>query len=153
MSHKIRHSQNHCTTAHIKSSNHTLSLHRSTSNSNLQACCLLACLLATSHSSSFGILLAYVDAAWTRLTEITCHVTATQPVHWRAGCCLQKTRHVDSYPLLWWRHCTCAEVCLPSRCLETDCINPLFYCWVLDRVSAAVAWQWVDQSYNIIGNF
>jgi hypothetical protein len=30
----ITHSQYHCTTAHIKSSNHTLSLHRLTSNSS-----------------------------------------------------------------------------------------------------------------------
>jgi hypothetical protein len=36
----------------------------------------------------------------------------------------------DSYPLLRWRHCTCAEVFLSSRCLETGCITPLFYCRV-----------------------
>jgi hypothetical protein len=44
-----------------------------------------------------------------------------------------------------------AEMCLPRRCLETDCITP-FYCCV--RVSWAiywaVAWQRVDQMrYNI----
>jgi hypothetical protein len=27
-----------------------------------------------------------------------------------------------------WRHCACAEFCLPSRCLEAGCINPLFHC-------------------------
>jgi hypothetical protein len=57
----------------------------------------------------------------------------------------------DSYPLLWWRHCTCAEVCLPSCCLETGCITPSFYCCVLDRVYRDVAWQCVDQiCYNVI---
>jgi hypothetical protein len=40
----------------------------------------------------------------------------------------------DSYLQLWWRYCTCAEMYLPSRCLEADCITPLFYCCVLDRV-------------------
>jgi hypothetical protein len=42
----------------------------------------------TTHSSycpSFGILLVYVDTTRTRITENTCHMTATQPVHWPAG--------------------------------------------------------------------
>jgi hypothetical protein len=44
-----------------------------------------------------------------------------------------------------------AEVCLPSRCLETGCITPMFHCCVLDRVYGAVAWQSIDQfRYNII---
>jgi hypothetical protein len=56
-----------------------------------------------------------------------------------------------SYPLLWWRHCTCGEVSLPSRCLETRCITPFFYCCLLERVYVAVAWQCVDQiHYNIL---
>jgi hypothetical protein len=31
----------------------------------------------------------------------------------------------------WWSvmSCTCVEVCLPSRNLETDCIILLFHCW------------------------
>jgi hypothetical protein len=49
----------------------------------------------------------------------------------------------DSYPVLWWRHCTCMEVCLPSLCLGIGCIIPLFYCCMLDRIYGAVAWQFV----------
>jgi hypothetical protein len=41
--------------------------------------------------------------------------------------------------------------CLPSRCLETDWITPLFYYCVLDRFYGDVAWQWVDQiRYSIL---
>jgi hypothetical protein len=45
----------------------------------------------------------------------------------------------DSYLLLWWRHCTCAEVCLPSRCLEADCITTccIVACWT-ERVLRAL---------------
>jgi hypothetical protein len=67
--------------------------------------------------------------------------------------CLLPTENMsrDSYPLLWWRHCTCAEVCLPSCSLETGRITPLFYCCVLDCVYGDVAWEWVDQiCYNIL---
>jgi hypothetical protein len=35
-----------------------------------------------------GILLTYIDAAWTRITENTSR--AIQPVHWPAGCCQEK---------------------------------------------------------------
>jgi hypothetical protein len=72
----------------------------------------------TLSSYSLGILFIYIDPARTRITENTsrdryplfgwrhrasqktCHVIATQPVHWPAGCCLarttQKTRHVTA---------------------------------------------------------
>jgi hypothetical protein len=78
---------------------------------------------------SFGILLTYVDAARTRITENTSNVIAAQPVHWFAGWTYRKHMSRDCYPLL----CDVtayAEVCLPSRCLETGCITPLFYCCV-----------------------
>jgi hypothetical protein len=54
----------------------------------LLACFCRLLLTPPAYCFSFGILLTYVDAARTRLTENTCHVTATQPVNWRAGCCL-----------------------------------------------------------------
>jgi hypothetical protein len=77
--------------------------------------------------------------------ESTSHVIAAQWVYWRADCCLRKNTSRDSYPLLRWRHCTCAEVCFSSRCLETGYITPLFYCCLLDRVFEVVAWQCIDQ--------
>jgi hypothetical protein len=39
-------------------------------------------------------------------------------------------KHVTwSLSTVVWRHCL-GGVCLPSRCLETGCIIPLFYCYV-----------------------
>jgi hypothetical protein len=45
-----------------------------------------------------------------------------------------------------------AEMCLPSRCLETDCITPFYYGAHASRgVYRAVAWQCIDQTrYNMI---
>jgi hypothetical protein len=64
-------------------------------------------------------------------TYVTSPTTSTlfryQHWAWRGRHGKHKSR--DSYPLL----CdvtTYAEVCLPSRCLETGCITPLFYCCV-----------------------
>jgi hypothetical protein len=87
--------------------------------------------IPSAYCFSFGILLTYEDAARARITENTYHVTATQLVHWGAGCCLQNTRHVTA------THC-CGVViattrkCLPSRWLEAGCITPLSYCYVFD---------------------
>jgi hypothetical protein len=38
-----------------------------------------------------------------------------------------------------WRHCACAEVCLPSRCLEAGCITPLFHCRCVYYLETAVS--------------
>jgi hypothetical protein len=70
-----------------------------------QAYCLLACfgcLLSTplAYFPSFRDLLTCVDAARTRITENTCHVTATQPVHWSAGCCLHIAHVTWEFPTL-----------------------------------------------------
>jgi hypothetical protein len=45
-----------------------------------------------------------------------------------------------------------AEMCLQSRCLETDCITPFYFCVRVSRgVYQAVAWQCVDQiCYSIL---
>jgi hypothetical protein len=84
-------SQYHCTTAHIKSPNHTLRLHRLTSSVLLQLLFCTPTYRLLLYFFSFGILLTYEDASRTCITENIYHVTATQPVHWRAGYCLQKT--------------------------------------------------------------
>jgi hypothetical protein len=68
--------------------------------------------------SCLGILLTYeyIHAARTRITENTCHVMATQPVHWRVGCCLQKTHHVTAVRPVHWVAgcCLTVEITLPS---------------------------------------
>jgi hypothetical protein len=48
-------------------------------------CTNLHSITPSFYSLSFGILLTYIDAARTRITENTCHVFAVQPVHWRSG--------------------------------------------------------------------
>jgi hypothetical protein len=50
----------------------------------------------------------YIAAARTTLTENICHLMVISPVHWRAGCFLQETRHVTAI------HC-CADVIVPAR--------------------------------------
>jgi hypothetical protein len=59
---------------------------------------------------------------------------------------IHKKRHVVS--VLLCDVTAYAEVCLPSRCLETGCITPLFYCCVgvMQGAYRAVAWQCVDMS-------
>jgi hypothetical protein len=46
-----------------------------------------------------------------------------------------------------------AEVCLPSRYQETDCISPMFCCClrVMQGVYWAVAWQCIDMSHYAVG--
>jgi hypothetical protein len=88
-------------------------------------CCCLSRSRSRSRSRSclsFRILFTYVDAVRTRLTENTCHVTATEPVYWRSGCCLQKTGHVTA------SHC-CGDASTPAR----KCVY------------RAVAWQCVHK--------
>jgi hypothetical protein len=64
------------------------------------------------------------------------HITWRLPTQFIGALAAVYRKHMSrvSYLLLWWRHCTCAEVCLPSRCLETGCVTPLICCCVLDRV-------------------
>jgi hypothetical protein len=92
----ITHSQYHCTTAHIKSSNHTLSLHRITS------CTLLYSSSLPLYSGrlvlSLGILLTYRRGTDTDLQK-THHVIAIQPAHWRSGWTYKNICHVIS------KHC------------------------------------------------
>jgi hypothetical protein len=74
----------------------------------------------------------------------------SQPIGALAAAYRKHTSH-KSYPLLWWCHWTCADVCLLSCCIGTGCIKTFFHCCVLDPIYGAVAWQCVDQiRYNII---
>jgi hypothetical protein len=65
--------------------------------------------LHTGDCFSFGILLTYIDAARTRITENTCHMFAIHPVHWRAGWTYRKHPSIVAF--------TSVAGCLPSRCL------------------------------------
>jgi hypothetical protein len=88
------------------------------------------------------------SAQTTRRKHMSCVCYLGSPLALAAA--YRKHTSCESYPLLWWCHCTWAEVCLPSCCLEMGCITPLFYCCVLDRVYGAIAWQCIDQiCYNI----
>jgi hypothetical protein len=60
----------------------------------------------------------------------------------------ESTSHVIANTVGLWRHCVCAEVCLPSRSLEAGCITRLFHCCVRVLLrngcfcgSAVVAWS------------
>jgi hypothetical protein len=136
----------------MKSSNHPLILHRQTSDSssttnfpwptsNLQSnsvnCVVAPNVFKITHRHGPRSQKTYVT--W-RLPSLSIGALAAA---------YRKHTSRDSYPLLRWRHCTCAEVSLLSRCLETDCITPLFYCCVLDLVYGAVAGQCIEQfRYN-----
>jgi hypothetical protein len=132
----MTYSRYRCATENIKSSNHMLSLHRLTSSVPLQPlfCTPTYHLLLYSYSLllQLGNLLTYEDAAITRITENIMWRLPSQSIGVLAAAYRKHMSRI-SYLLSWWRHCTCAEVCLPSRCLETSCINS-FYCCMLDRV-------------------
>jgi hypothetical protein len=105
----ITHSQYHCTTAHIKSSYHPLTLHRSTSNSSSTTnfprltsvfqSNSLNCVVAPNvfkvtprHAplteNMWGVRYpASSSARWLDLQK-THHATTTQLVHWRVDCCI-----------------------------------------------------------------
>jgi hypothetical protein len=59
----------------------------------------------------------------------------------------------STVPLLLCDVIAYAEMCLPSRCLETGCITTLFYCCVLDRVSCGrrLAMLWANPLPYFIG--
>jgi hypothetical protein len=131
-----------------------LNLHRLTSctllysSSLLLACFLLTppayCYTLAVYYCSLGILLTYIDAAWpqTQRKHISHDCYLASPLARR----LEDRKHTshDSYPLFWWRNCTCAEACLSSRCLEAGCTSPLFYCCMLNCMCVAgVALQWI----------
>jgi hypothetical protein len=106
---QLSHSRYHYTTGHIKSSNHILSLHWPTSNSVSTK--NFPWLISTLQSNSPKCILASNVKIIRRhgpRTENTCHVFAISTVHWRAGCCLQKTRCVTA---THW----CGDVIAPVR--------------------------------------
>jgi hypothetical protein len=91
---------------------------------------LLACLLlplTTTHC--LGILLTYIDAARTRITENTRHVIATQPVHWCAGWTYRKhmSRRYPASPLTCWldlqktHHVTATHCCVTAPVVLAVC--------------------------------
>jgi hypothetical protein len=112
---------------------------------------LVACLLQpiTTHSSSFGILLTYVDTARTCITENTSRdgYPACPLARWllpTENTCYMTATYCSGDIIVPVRKC------LLSRGLEAGCITPLFYCCMLDHVCVAgIAQQWIYVSQYI----
>jgi hypothetical protein len=91
--------------------------------------------LRTGLCFSFGILLTYIATAWTHITENTCNVIVTQPVHWCVGWTYRKHISRGRYsanPLARWmdlqkiHHVTATYCCVSSLRTQRKHFK---YCW------------------------
>jgi hypothetical protein len=126
-SHLITHSQCHCTAAHTKSSNHTLRLHRSTSNSSSTT--KFPWLTSTFQSNSLNCVVPpnvfKITPRHGPRTEYTRHVFAIPPVHWRAGWSYRKKTSCDRYPVHWRKDC-CLATSYNIRAIVTCAYRGVF---------------------------
>jgi hypothetical protein len=71
------------------------------------------------------------------VSQKTCHVTATEPFHWRSGCCLQKPYVTLCLPTVMVTSLHLRGSVFTGPLPRGGLHIPLLYCCVLDRVHVA----------------